>query len=380
MAQKRDYYEILGIPREADEGTIKKAYRKLAFQFHPDKNPNNPEAEAKFKEASEAYEVLSDAEKRGTYDRYGHEGLSRLGHQGYGSADVGDIFSAFGSIFEEFFGGQVGGRGGGRNRRGQDIAYELSLDLNEVATGVSREITVPRSEDCERCTGTGGEPGAPLSTCPTCAGRGQVIQQQAFLQVRTACPRCAGQGKRYEKACGACAGRGRTQKERRLTVNIPKGIDEGMRLRLTGEGERGIQGGPAGDLYVVVHLKSHDVFERHGDDLAMRLDLNFAEAALGASIEVPTLDAKVPFDVPAGVQTGEVLRMRNQGMPNLRSGHRGDLLMQAWVKTPKGLSDRQKELLREFGEIEGSRVKKAAEKGESGTFKKLFNKLTGQEE
>lgn len=378
MAQKRDYYEVLGVARDADEGTIKKAYRKLAFQFHPDKNPDNPEAEGRFKEASEAYEVLSDTEKRATYDRFGHEGLGRLGHQGFGQADVGDIFSAFGSIFEEFFGGQQGGRGG-RNRRGQDIGYELAIDLQEAATGVSREITVPRSEDCERCTGTGGEPGTKPTQCPTCKGRGQVIQQQAFLQVRTACPRCAGAGSRYEKACGACAGRGRIQKERRLTVNIPKGIDEGMRLRLTGEGERGVQGGPAGDLYVVLHLKSHDTFERHGDDLAMRLELNFAEAALGATLDVPTLDGKSPFDVPAGTQVGDVLRLRGQGMPNLRSGHRGDLLMQAWLKTPKSMTDRQKELMREFGEIEGARLKKG-DKGESGTFKKLFNKLTGQEE
>jgi molecular chaperone DnaJ len=371
VSTSRDYYEILGVGRDADDKEIKKAYRKLAFQFHPDKNPGNADAEAKFKEAAEAYEVLSTPEKKQLYDRFGHEGLSRQGYQGF-QGGVDDIFSAFGSLFDDLF-----GMGGGRGRRagGQDMGVELALDLGEAATGLSKEIVVPRAEDCGTCSGSGGAPGSKPVRCVTCGGRGQVIQQQAVFQVRTTCPRCGGAGERHETQCVDCRGRGRVQKERRLTVTVPKGVDSGMRLRLQGEGEKGPRGAPNGDLYVMIQVRPHEVFERHGDDLVCRLDVGFAEAALGAEKEVPTLDGKANLEIPAATTTGDLLRLREQGMPNLRSGRRGDLVMQAFVRTPRNLNDRQRELLREFGEIEGARLKHKS--GDSGSFKRFFSKLTG---
>ncbi len=373
MADKRDYYEVLGVAKTADAKEIKKAYRKLALEFHPDRNPDDKAAEASFKEAAEAYEVLSNDEKKDLYDRFGHAGLNRAGHQGFSGVD--DIFSAFGDMFSDLF-GFGGGMGGGRRgqsgpRRGGDVRYDLAITLEEALTGATKEIRLKRAEPCETCDGSGGKPGTKPVACRTCGGRGEVIQQQAFLQIRTSCPTCRGQGKRFEEACEGCRGRRTIVKEKKLTVSIPKGVSTGQRLRLQAEGEPGLQGGPPGDLYVFLGVEDHEAFERHGDDLARRLEVSFAAAAMGAEVEVDTLDGTADLEIPAGSQTGDLLRLTGQGMPSLRTGRRGDLLVQVWLKTPTKLTDRQKELLKEFAAIEGEQVKD----GREAWGKKLFNKL-----
>jgi len=373
VADKRDYYEVLGVAKTADAKEIKKAYRKLALEFHPDRNPDDKAAEASFKEAAEAYEVLSNDEKKDLYDRFGHAGLNRAGHQGFSGVD--DIFSAFGDMFSDLF-GFGGGMGGGRRgqsgpRRGGDVRYDLAITLEEALTGATKEIRLKRAEPCETCDGSGGKPGTKPVACRTCGGRGEVIQQQAFLQIRTSCPTCRGQGKRFEEACEGCRGRRTIVKEKKLTVSIPKGVSTGQRLRLQAEGEPGLQGGPPGDLYVFLGVEDHEAFERHGDDLARRLEVSFAAAAMGAEVEVDTLDGTADLEIPAGSQTGDLLRLTGQGMPSLRTGRRGDLLVQVWLKTPTKLTDRQKELLKEFAAIEGEQVKD----GREAWGKKLFNKL-----
>lgn len=380
MADKRDYYEVLGVAKDADDKAIKKAYRKLALQYHPDRNPDDKEAESKFKEAAEAYEVLSDGEKRSTYDRFGHAGLSNSGFQGFSGSD--EIFSAFGDMFADLFGfGGGGGRGRGRGRggarRGSDLRYDLPIDLEEAAQGLSREIAVTRSEPCEPCSGSGGKPGTDPTICGTCGGRGEVISNQGFLQIRTTCPRCRGAGKMFAENCGDCSGRGVQESERKLTVNIPPGVDTGVQLRLHGEGEPGSGGGPPGNLHVVIHVRPHDTFERHGDDLATRIDVSFPQAALGAEVEVPTLEGKARVDVPAGTQTGDLLRLRGQGIPNLRTKSPGDQIMQVFVQTPKKLTDRERELLEELATIQGEKVK--SYEG-TGSFKKFFSKLAGHDD
>ena len=378
MAEKRDYYEVLGVAKDASDKDVKKAYRKLALQYHPDRNPDDKAAEGKFKEAAEAYEVISDAEKRSTYDRFGHAGLRGSGFQGFSGTD--EIFSAFGDMFADLFG--FGGGGGGRGRRGgprrgADLRYDLPIDLVDAANGLSPEVTLTRSEPCEPCRGSGGEPGTDPTACGTCGGRGEVVSSQGFLQIRTTCPRCRGAGKMFAKNCEACAGRGAQERERTLTVNIPPGVDTGVQLRLHGEGEPGVGGGPPGNLHVVIHVRPHDQFERHGDDLVCRIDVSFPQASLGAEVEVPTLEGRAKVDVPAGTQTGDLLRLRGQGMPNLRNKQRGDQIMQAFVKTPMKLSDRERELLEELAAIQGAKVKAY---GQSTGFKKFFSKLAGHDE
>lgn len=376
MADKRDYYEVLGVAKDAPDKEIKKAYRKLAMQFHPDRNPGDKEAEASFKEAAEAYEVLSDADKRSTYDRFGHSGLKGQGYQGFSGSD--DIFSAFGDMFGDLFGfGGGGGRQRARSgpRRGSDLRYDLALGFDEAAFGTKQEIEVLREEPCETCNGTGGKAGTEPSSCRTCGGRGEVIQQQAFLQIRTTCPRCRGRGQMYEEQCAPCSGRGRTGKKRKLNVNVPRGVADGMQLRLNGEGEPGSKGGPPGDLYVVLRVRPHEFFERHGDDVACRVEVSFPQAALGAEIEVPTLEGAAMVTVPGGTQTGDILKLRGQGVPNVRTGSRGDQLMEVFVKTPTKLTDREVELIEELASIHGEKTK---EHGKG--FKKFFSKLAGHDE
>jgi len=375
VSDKRDYYEVLGIPKDADAGTMKKSYRKLAMQFHPDRNPDNPEAAAKFKEAAEAYDVLSDDEKRARYDRFGHEGLRGAGYQGF-EGGFEDIFSAFGDMFGDLFGGgRRGGRSGGtRPARGDDLRYDLSIDFETPVTGGSEEISLTRNEPCDTCEGTGGKPGTQPVSCSTCGGHGEVLQRQAFLQIRTTCPSCRGQGRSYEEPCSGCSGRKRIPTERKLTVNVPAGVDDGMRLRLSGEGEPGWLGGPPGDLYVFIHVRPHEIFERHGDDIICRLDLSFAQAALGAKIDVPIIDGEDSIEIPGGTETGDLLRIRGQGMPNVRGGRRGDQIMHCFVRTPKKLTERQKELFKELAEIEGESVGD----GPESSIRRFLSRLAGE--
>ncbi len=378
---KRDYYEVLGVAKGAPKAEMKKAYRKLAMQFHPDRNPDDKEAESRFKEAAEAWEVLSDEGKRELYDRFGHDGLSKSGYSGF-HGGVEDIFSAFGDMFGDIFGFGGGGRrrSGGRRRaprRGNDLRYDLQLDFHDAAFGTTEEVNIARAEPCETCHGTGGKAGTEPVACGTCGGRGEVIQQQAFLQIRTTCPACRGAGSSYAENCGDCSGAGRVSTERKLSVNVPRGVDDGMQLRLQGEGEPGMMGAPAGDLYVFLHVRRHDVFERHGDDVVCKLDLSFPQAAMGAEITVPTLDGEGTAAVKPGTSTGDLVRLKGMGIPNVRTGVRGDQVMQAFVKTPKNLTDRQKELLTELATIEGAKVKDG---NSPGGFKRFLSRLTGHED
>lgn len=342
---KRDYYEVLGVPRDADLTTIKKAYRKIAFECHPDRNPGNKEAEERFKEASEAYEVLSNPEKREIYDRFGHDGLRGRGYSGF--TDVSDIFSSFSDIFEEFFG--IGTR---RTRTGPvagaDLRYDLEITLEEAALGTKKEISFERYAVCRTCNGSKSRPGSGPKTCPRCKGTGQVGISRGFFSIRSTCDQCGGVGQVITDPCETCKGRGKVPEKRNVTVKIPAGVDSGASLRLTGEGEAGERGGPYGNLYVVVHVQPHPFFERHGDDLFCRIPISFPQAALGAQIEVPTLEGNYKLEIPAGTQPGELFHIRNKGMPRLRGFGKGDLVVQVDVKVPTSLTPRQRELLEEL--------------------------------
>jgi molecular chaperone DnaJ len=337
----RDYYQVLGVERGASDVELKKAYRQLAMKFHPDRNPGDKAAEERFKEANEAYAVLSDPDKRSQYDRFGRVDLP----PGMDFGGFGDLFE---DIFEGFFTG--GGRGGGRARarRGDDLRYDLEITLEEAAVGVETRLQIPRHEACEACQGSGVEPGSKRVGCPTCKGRGQLRYQQGFLTVARTCPNCAGEGQVNKNPCKTCQGQGRVAHERALKVRIPPGAEDGTQLRLTGEGEGGTRGGPPGDLYVVVHVRDHQFFTRHGNDLVCVLPLTFPQAALGASVDVPVLDGTAKLEVPAGTQNGEVLRLRSKGMPSLHGRGRGDACYQVVVEVPAKLSARQRELLEEF--------------------------------
>lgn len=347
---KRDYYEVLGVNRDASDDDIKKAYRKLAMKYHPDRNPDSKEAEDKFKEAKEAYEVLSDNQKRGAYDRYGHAGVdpSMGGGAGPGGAGFEGFADAFGGIFDEIFGGRGGGGGGQRVYRGADLRYNLEISLEEAARGVEKTIRIPVMEECGTCHGSGAKPGTQPKTCSTCGGAGQVRMQQGFFSIQQTCPKCHGSGRVITDPCGDCHGAGRTKKQKTLEVKIPAGIDDGMRLRHAGFGEAGVNGGPAGDLYVEIHIRQHPVFQRDGDDLHCEMPISFVTAALGGEVEIPTLDGAAAIKIPAETQTGKVFRLRGKGIRNVRSGHFGDLHCHVIVETPVKLTERQKELLREF--------------------------------
>jgi molecular chaperone DnaJ len=348
---KRDYYEVLGVNRDASEEDIKKAYRKLAMKWHPDRNPDNPKAEEHFKEAKEAYEVLSDAQKRPAYDQFGHAGIdpasAGAGGFGAGQAGFGDIFS---DIFGEIFGGA---RGGGRSNvyRGADLRYNLEISLEQAAHGFETKIRIPTLAECETCHGSGAKPGTQPTTCATCRGAGQVRVSQGPFSMAQTCPRCHGTGKTIAHPCATCAGAGRVKHQKTLSVKIPAGVDEGDRVRLSGEGESGVNGGPPGDLYVQVHLKPHPVFQRDHDDLHCEMPVSFTAAALGGEIEIPTLDGSARIKVPAETQSGKTFRLRGKGIKGVRSHAPGDLFCHVVVETPVNLTHRQKELLQEFEAI-----------------------------
>lgn len=357
MASKRDYYEILGVSRDAGSEEIKKAYRKLALQYHPDRNPGDPEAEERFKEAAEAYEVLRDDEKRRIYDLYGHAGLEGTGFTGFGGFE--DIFSAFGDIFGDFFG--FSGRRSGRTgiRRGSDLRYDLTLSLEEAYKGKEQEIVFNRYEICERCGGSGMEPGSELEICPTCRGRGEIIRSQGFFQIRTTCSTCGGRGQVIVNPCTNCRGSGKLSVERKVLVRIPPGVDTGTQLRIKEEGEPGERGGPRGDLFVVIYVEEHPFFVREGDDLRCRVSISFIQAALGTEVSIPVLDGdeQKSIAIPEGVQPEEIIRLKGMGMSSLRKGKGyGDLFVKVIVKIPTRLSQKQRELLVEFGELEKQKI------------------------
>ncbi|HEY1151042.1 MAG TPA: molecular chaperone DnaJ [Pseudoduganella sp.] len=345
---KRDFYEILGVAKNSSEDDIKKAYRKLAMKYHPDRNPDNKEAEEKFKEVKEAYEMLTNPEKREAYDRYGHAGVDpNMG--GMGGGGFGGFGDAFGDIFGDIFGGGGGRRSAGPQvYRGADLRYNLEITLEQAAHGFDTTIRVPSWDKCDTCHGSGAKPGTSPTTCSTCGGHGQVRMQQGFFSIQQTCPKCHGTGKIIPEPCPSCSGAGRIKRNKTLEVKIPVGIDNGMRIRSTGNGEPGTNGGPPGDLYVEIHIKPHPVFQREGDDLHCEMPISFAKAALGGEIEVPTLDGKVTFTVPEGTQSGKTFRLKGKGIKGVRSGYPGDLFCHVAVETPVKLSDRQKELLREF--------------------------------
>lgn len=357
---KRDYYEILGVSKGASADEIKKGYRTKAKELHPDRNADNPNAEAMFKEANEAYEVLKDAEKKAAYDRYGHaafEGGMGGGRQGGGfGGGNGDFSSAFSDVFDDLFGDFMGGQrgGGGRTRasRGSDLRYNLRVTLEEAFTGSQKTINVPTSVNCDTCTGTGADGGAEPATCPTCSGMGKVRAQQGFFTVERTCPTCSGIGQIIKNPCKACGGAGRTEKERSLSVNIPAGVETGTRIRLAGEGEAGMRGGPTGDLYIFIEVAEHEIFERDGQSLFCRVPVSMSSAALGGDIEVPTIDGgRSRVKIPGGSQSGRQMRLRGKGMPGLRGGGAGDMFIEMVVETPVNLTSKQKELLREFEEL-----------------------------
>ncbi|HMV54972.1 MAG TPA: molecular chaperone DnaJ [Rhodocyclaceae bacterium] len=348
---KRDFYEVLGVNRDASDDEIKKAYRKLAMKFHPDRNPDNPKAEEQFKEAKEAYEILSDAQKRQAYDQFGHAGVDPQAGMG-GGAGMGGFADAFSDIFGDIFGGGRGG-GGGRSTvyRGADLRYNLEISLEEAARGTDTRIRIPTMEECDTCHGSGARPGTQPKSCPTCGGAGQVRMQQGFFSIQQTCPKCHGTGRVIPEPCPTCHGAGRVKQHKTLQVKIPAGVDEGDRIRLAGEGEHGVNGGPPGDLFVQIHIKQHPVFQRDHNDLHCEMPVSFATAALGGEIEIPTLDGAAKIKIPAETQSGKVFRLRGKGIRGIRSSGPGDLMCHVVVETPVNLTDRQKELLREFEAI-----------------------------
>ena len=354
---KRDYYEVLGASRGASAEELKKAYRKKAKELHPDRNADNPDAEAQFKEINEAYEVLKDADKKAAYDRYGHaafDGGMGGGPRAGGGRGQGDFASAFSDVFEDLFGDFMGGqRGGARNRatRGSDLRYNLRISLEEAYSGLQKAITVPTSVACGECSGSGAEGGAEPQTCPTCSGMGKVRAQQGFFTVERTCPTCSGAGQIVKNPCRVCGGSGRTEKEKALSVNIPAGVETGTRIRLSGEGEAGLRGGPPGDLYIFIEVQDHAIFQRDGMDLFCRVPVSMTKAALGGEGEVPTIDGGPSrVKVPEGSQSGRQMRLRSKGMPALRGTGQGDMYIELAVETPVKLTSEQKELLRQFEE------------------------------
>ena len=349
--KKRVYYEVLGVNRDASEEDIKKAYRKLAMKHHPDRNPDDKEAEGKFKEAKEAYEILTDPRKRAAYDQFGHAGVDPSMRGGPGPEGFGGFADAFGDIFGEIFGQQ--GRGNRANGvfRGADLRYNLELSLEDAARGAEVKIRIPSLDECETCHGTGAKPGTQPKQCATCNGRGEVRVSQGFFSIQQTCPTCQGKGKVVSDPCSACHGQGRIKKSKTLSVKIPAGVDQDDRIRLTGEGEAGLNGGPTGDLYVVVNLRPHPMFTREGADLHCEMPISFGTAALGGELEIPTLDGHATIKVPPETQSGQVFRLKNKGIRPVRGSVQGDLYCHVVVETPVKLTARQKELLREFESI-----------------------------
>ena len=360
----RDYYEVLGVSRSASDSEIKKAYRKLAMKYHPDKNPGDQKAEERFKEAAEAYGVLGDSDKKAKYDQFGHAAFQNGGgFGGQGFDNVEDIFSSFGDIFSDFFG--MGGMGGGprsrRNRtgprRGADLRYMLEVALDEVIKGTDKNLEFDTEESCNRCTGSGAEPGTEASACPTCGGQGQVVNSQGFFSVATTCPSCRGTGKVIKNPCRECRGKGRKPVTKKITVTIPKGVDNGTRLRVAGEGEGGLRNGPSGDLYVEIRVRQHPSYDRQGRDILGSVKISYTQMLLGTDVEVQTFDGRKKLSIPEGSQPGAVLRMRELGVPDLRSGTRGDLCLRLEVEFPKKLKKSEEKLLRELAKVRGEEVR-----------------------
>ncbi|MHB8171740.1 MAG: molecular chaperone DnaJ [Thermincolia bacterium] len=373
---KRDYYEVLGVSKDASEQEVKKAYRKLARQYHPDMNPGDNEAETKFKEATEAYDVLMDKEKRANYDRIGHAATD--GQGGFDGAD----FGGFGDIFDMFFGGGGGRRNG--PQKGDDLRYDLQITFEEAAFGKETDLQIPKMEDCDTCGGSGATPGSTPRTCQACNGTGQVQYAQntpfgRIVQTR-ACQHCQGNGKIVENPCGTCRGTGKVRKMRTIHVKVPAGVDDGSRIRISGQGEPGQRGGPSGDLYVFIRVKPHEFFVREGNDIICQMDVAFSQVALGDELEVPTLDGKVMLKIPAGTQTGTYFRIKGKGIPNLRGYGRGDQHVQVVVKIPKKLTERQKELLREFASESGEKPAELnRDKSIFGKVKEAWENVVGNE-
>lgn len=365
MSTKRDYYDILGVDKNADAQAIKKAYRKLAMKYHPDRNPDNKEAEEKFKEVNEAYEVLSDENKRRTYDQFGHEGVNGqggFGGQGFGGQGFGGFEDIFGDVFGDIFGG---GFGNSRTRRrgperGSDIRHSINISFEEAAFGKKTSIKLNRSEECSECNGSGAKVGTSKKTCPTCNGAGEVrtVQRTPFGNIASSriCSTCEGEGEVIESPCPKCSGRGSTRKVKTIEVDIPAGIDDGQMIKLSGQGEIGNKGGPRGDLYLVINVERHPLFTREGNDIHFEMPITFVQAALGDEIEVPTLDGKVKYKVPEGTQTGTVFRLREKGIPRIRGNSRGDQYVKVVVDVPKKLNESQKDILREFAKECGEEV------------------------
>lgn len=353
MAQKRDYYEVLGVGRTASEADVKKAYRRLAMQNHPDRNPGDKTAEERFKEASEAYQILSDPERRAQYDRFGHAAFDQgAGPGGFDFRGAGfeDIFS---DIFGDFFGS---GRGRSRARRGEDLRYDLDIDFEEAAFGTEKVVSIPRETACGTCAGQGTRGGEPRTTCNACQGSGQVRYQQGFFSIAKTCGQCSGRGTVVKNACGECRGSGTTTKAQSLNVKIPAGVDEGSRLKLRGEGAAGLNGGPAGDLYVVINVREHPLFARNGNDIVCEVPVSFPQVALGDEIEVPTLKGTVKMKIAAGTQSGSIFRLRGKGVPDIRGYGRGDQLVRVNVETPRKLTQKQRQVLQEFARATGKEV------------------------
>ena len=377
MSDKRDYYEVLGVERNASQDEIKKAYRKLALKYHPDRNPDDSSAESKFKEAAEAYDVLGTEEKRRQYDQFGHAAFGPSGQAGgAGFSSMEDIFSAFGDLF----GGGGGGGGGifgdlfggGRHRRsgpqpGRDLKIVLDLTLEEVDTGLERTVSLKRHEHCDSCKGSGAKPGTGKTACGTCGGRGQVHRSQGFFTMATTCPTCRGAGERIENPCSSCSGTGKRQEKSEISIKIPAGVEEGMRLRVPGGGDVGEPGAPRGDLYCLIREKEHKIFQRSGADVLTEAPFSFPQLALGDKVEVPTLRGRVEMTVPKGTQSGKVFRLRGQGLPTMQGNARGDQLVRVFIEVPTKLTDRQKELLREFAELEDEKS------GNQSFFEKIAN-------
>lgn len=370
---KRDYYEILGVQRNVAQSDLKKAYRAKAMKYHPDKNPDNKEAEEKFKEASEAYEVLNDPEKRRIYDQYGHEGLKGSGFQGFTGFE--DIFSSFGDVFGDFFqgfGSSGRGRGGSGPQRGSNLGYDLQISFMDAVKGTETTIDFQKHAGCRQCGGSGAKKGTQPDVCPDCRGSGQVVRSQGFFSISTTCGRCHGKGRVVQDKCKSCYGNGKIVEKKKVSVKVPAGVDTGSKLRLTGEGEDGPTGGLPGDLYVIIHVKPDETFKRDGNNIFSDVPVSFAQAALGAEVEVPSLDGSGTLHVPSGTQPNTLFRMEGAGIPSLRGYGRGDQIVQVIINTPEKLSERERELFMELAEIRGENVRRR----EAGFFQKQWKKMT----